>query len=96
MFAPANHYLIITGIPEKQIRGRVVYLQPFEERLRPERAIVYTVTSDWLGTYSHEAIYSMPERSISGRYTPHGYGDASGKWLLMGTFDVTAGSAPIP
>src|SRR5262245_44372180 len=86
MLAPAIHYLTTVDPRGKQVRSPVVYLQPIEERSRQERAIVYIVTSDRLGTYGHEAVYSMLDQAISGIYTPHGYGCALGHWLLMGIF----------
>lgn len=76
--------------------GQLSTFSRFEERFRPQHAIVYVVTSDWLDSYGYEAVYSMPDESISGRYTTHGYRDASGEWLLMGTFDVTADSVHLP
>jgi proline racemase len=86
-----NHYLLVIDPRGKQIRGQVVYFQPYDAQ--SQQAVVHIVTSDWLPSYGHKAVYSTPTQSIPGRYTPRGYSNAADQWLLMGTFDVTDDSA---
>jgi hypothetical protein len=95
MNTAAHHYLTITDPRGKQMRGLVVHLQPQAAQGRSQRAVVHVVTRDWLPPSSCEAIYRTPTVSLAGRYTPHGYGDAAGQWLLMGTFEVTPGTPPL-
>jgi hypothetical protein len=93
MTAPTNHHLTVTDQHGKQIRGKVVYLQPKAERWREQCAVVHIVSSDWLDPYGYDALYSTPTQSISGHYSLHSYDDAEGQWLFKGTFDVVEGGS---
>src|SRR5215217_5679960 len=73
MTAPTNHYVTVTDRHGKQIRGKVVYIQPKEQRWREESAEVHIVTSDWLDPYVYPAVYIMPAQSVAGTYSVHSY-----------------------
>ena len=87
MTAPTDHNVTITNQYNRQIRGKVVYIQPKEERWREDRAVVHVVTRDWLDPYTYPAIYFSPTQTVSGTYTVHRYIREDDQWRLMGAFD---------
>ncbi len=87
MTTPTNHHMTVTDRSGKQIRGKVVYMQPKEERWREGSAVVHIVTSDWLDPYRYEAVYVTPVQSVAGTYTVVRYGEVDGQWLFIGTFE---------
>jgi hypothetical protein len=84
---PTNHYVTITDRDGKQIRGKVVYIQPKEERWREHSGVVHIVTSDWLAPNTYPALYTSPTQSVSGTYSVHTYIGEDDQWRFMGTFD---------
>src|SRR5215217_2041745 len=97
MTAPTNHYVTVTDRHGKQIRGKVVYIQPKEQRWREESAEVHIVTSDWLDPYAYPAVYVMPAQSVAGTYAVHSYIREGDQWRFMGMFErAQEGSAPEP
>jgi hypothetical protein len=87
MTAPTNHYVTVTDRRGKQIRGKVVYIQPKEQRWREESAEVHIVTSDWLDPYAYPAVYVMPAQSVVGTYAVHSYISEGDQWRFMGIFN---------
>ncbi len=94
MTEPTNHHLAITDHHGKQIRGKVVYLQPKANRWRPHTAIMHIVCSDWLNLGAYPAIYVTPAQSTAGCYAVYAYADADGQWLLNGSFSVEQDDKP--
>ena len=88
MFPPA-HSITITDRHGKQLRGRVVYIQPKAERWQEDSAEVHIVTGDWLDCHVYPAVYVMPAQSVSGTYAVHSYIREDDLWRFMGTFHRT-------
>ena len=88
MTTPPHYQLTITDANGKQVRGKVVSLQPKHEQWHEGHTTVHIMTIEWLGPYRFPAIYRTPEQLVSGFFTIHHYqilGD--GAYVFEGTFE---------
>jgi len=89
---PTDHTFTITISPSQYVRGKVVYLQPKEERAKigtgPQSAIFHITTRDRLEPIPYEVRYSAPKQTTAGRFVPVTYGWDGDHWLFRGTFDM--------
>jgi hypothetical protein len=71
MLLPSNHHLAIFDRYGAMIHGKVVYIQPVEERWNEDTAEIHFRCSDWLAQHRYSAIYHTATESLFGFFTAH-------------------------
>ena len=71
MLLPPNHHLAIFDRYGATIRGKVVYIQPVEERWIEDTAEIHFRSSDWLAQHRYSAIYHTATESLLGFFIAH-------------------------
>jgi hypothetical protein len=71
MLSPTTPHLVIIDRHGAVIHGKVVYIQPVEDRWLEDTAEMHFMTSEWLEQYRYSAVYHTVTEAVSGFFTAY-------------------------